>query len=494
MNWRFFAMLVLAMPAAFAPAASAQTFDGRIEHEGRRHGSVEFERRSTRDGIQTRETARIAIATGSAREWMNFETRSAESSDGKPLRQSLRIQAGAAPREASAQIGANGIQLLVRHGERRQQLQLPLPPQLLLDAGLQRRIAAQAPQHAWSFEYDELDLFAARVRQVRLSSDGDVRDGVLQLRQEYLGDDGTPPRIRPWSVAEAHFLPRWTIAGSEFASRTCDAACEREAIEDYPLLDTLALAAPFRIPSLARRKILRYVFESSDADAAALPATGEQRVVQRGNRSIVTVCADCGSEAQPTAGELANYRSANAWVQSDHAQLRSLARSARASGSVRGRMHKLVQLVQVHMNGDRQTMGYASALQAADSRAGDCTEFAVLLAALARANGIATRVVAGLTYSSRFTGLQHVFSPHAWVQAWDGQRWISYDAGLGDFDSTHIVLAIGDGSPQDYAGVLNRVRRLRLVDAAQIEPLARSGALHTTAAATAPAYPSSSAK
>ena len=61
-----------------------------------------------------------------------------------------------------------------------------------------------------------------------------------------------------------------------------------------------------------------------------------------------------------------------------------------------------------------------------------------------------------------------MFSPHAWVQVWNGTRWISFDAGVGEFDSTHIVLAIGDGSAGDYADVLRRVRALRIVAAAQI--------------------------
>ena len=45
------------------------------------------------------------------------------------------------------------------------------------------------------------------------------------------------------------------------------------------------------------------------------------------------------------------------------------------------------------------------------------------------------------------SGVPHVFAPHAWVQAWDGTRWTSYDAALGRFDAGHIALMIGDGDP-----------------------------------------------
>ncbi len=86
-------------------------------------------------------------------------------------------------------------------------------------------------------------------------------------------------------------------------------------------------------------------------------------------------------------------------------------------------------------------------------RSGDCTEFSVLLAALARSRGIPARIAVGFAYSDRFSGKKDVFSPHTWVQAWTGKRWVSYDAGLGEFDATHIAVAIGDGDPLDMQAV-----------------------------------------
>ncbi|UPG93073.1 transglutaminase-like domain-containing protein [Luteibacter aegosomatissinici] len=81
------------------------------------------------------------------------------------------------------------------------------------------------------------------------------------------------------------------------------------------------------------------------------------------------------------------------------------------------------------------------------SRRGDCTEHAVLLAALARSLGIPTRVVTGLVYNDRFGGVDHVFVPHAWVQAWLDGYWVSFDSAQGVYDTTHIALAAGDGDP-----------------------------------------------
>ncbi len=75
-------------------------------------------------------------------------------------------------------------------------------------------------------------------------------------------------------------------------------------------------------------------------------------------------------------------------------------------------------------------------------------------------------MVAGLAYGSRFIGKPHAFGPHMWVQAWNGQRWVSYDAGLGAFDAGHIALSIGDGTPEDYKDTMAAIAELRL-DAAE---------------------------
>ncbi len=52
-----------------------------------------------------------------------------------------------------------------------------------------------------------------------------------------------------------------------------------------------------------------------------------------------------------------------------------------------------------------------------------------------------------------------------WVQSWDGKRWVSYDAALGEFDAGHIALVIGDGSLSGPMAMNAIARRMRIVDA-----------------------------
>ncbi|KRA81858.1 hypothetical protein ASD78_00870 [Lysobacter sp. Root667] len=236
------------------------------------------------------------------------------------------------------------------------------------------------------------------------------------------------------------------------------------------------VASPYKMSERARSGRIRYALAFEPALAWPWPATGEQRVQPRdatAATALIDVCGDCGNEAAPDAAELRRHLASNAWVDSDERSVRAFARTHVRGRGVEHRMQSLVEAVQQHMNGPIAYRDYLSASQALSARSGDCTEFALLLAALARAQGIPTRIVYGIAYSSRFTGQSHVFSPHVWVQSWNGRRWISYDAGLGRFDSGHIALRVGDGTPQDGAGVMQAIGRLKVIEATGVTAAAR---------------------
>ena len=70
---------------------------------------------------------------------------------------------------------------------------------------------------------------------------------------------------------------------------------------------------------------------------------------------------------------------------------------------------------------------------------GDCTEHAVLLAALCRARGIPARVAIGLVYVSAAQG----FGYHMWNEVWIDGGWIPLDATIarGGTGAAHLKLA-----------------------------------------------------
>lgn len=224
--------------------------------------------------------------------------------------------------------------------------------------------------------------------------------------------------------------------------------------------------SPYRIPETARAGTIRYRLRMA-GQPWSFPETAEQHVRREGDATELTICADCGREPPPTPDDLRRYLAANDWVQSTDWRIVAFAHAARGGG-VDSTMRALVAEVQRRLDGAIDFRDYQSATQALASRGGDCTEFAILLAAAARARDIPTRVVAGVAYASRFLGQRHAFSPHMWVQAWDGERWTSYDAALGRFDAGHLALAVGDGSPDGFRGEMRAIGRMQVVEAAGI--------------------------
>ncbi len=96
-------------------------------------------------------------------------------------------------------------------------------------------------------------------------------------------------------------------------------------------------------------------------------------------------------------------------------------------------------------------IGFATASEVCRNREGDCTEHAVLLAALGRSRGIPSRVVVGLAYVPSFVGVKNVFGFHMWTQFHIGDQWVDFDAALHESDCSPARIALATSSLKDAA-------------------------------------------
>jgi transglutaminase-like putative cysteine protease len=282
---------------------------------------------------------------------------------------------------------------------------------------------------------------------------------------------GTDP-MRPKALLLPLVVSALLVAGAASPAEPVQAPSAEEA---RAFLLSLLVKSPYRLPASALKGEIRYRLRFETGQDWRFPDTGEQRAVRDDDGIALAVCDDCGAEAPPSPEDLQRYLAANAWVRSDDREIRAFARSHGRGLSVHTRMKTLTNAVRLHMTGPIDFRHYDDAVAALRNRSGDCTEYAVLLAAAARALKIPARVAHGLVYSGRMSGQPHVFSPHAWVQVWDGTRWTSYDAALGQFGAGHIALSIGDGSPEGARGVNRATRDLRVIDAVGIRRVAAGG-------------------
>jgi transglutaminase-like putative cysteine protease len=109
----------------------------------------------------------------------------------------------------------------------------------------------------------------------------------------------------------------------------------------------------------------------------------------------------------------------------------------------------------------------ASAAEVARSLQGDCTEHAVLLAAMLRARNIPSRIAVGLVYIEALAA----FGGHMWTEALLGDRWVPLDATLGTGEAgigaAHIKLAdasFADSGPAPMTTFLPLLRVLGRIE------------------------------
>ncbi|MCU0316203.1 MAG: transglutaminase-like domain-containing protein [Fimbriimonadaceae bacterium] len=82
------------------------------------------------------------------------------------------------------------------------------------------------------------------------------------------------------------------------------------------------------------------------------------------------------------------------------------------------------------------------------------------MAAILRAANIPTRLVSGLVYG------EGAFFYHAWVEVWDGEKWIGFDSTRpnSSLSATHIKTAQGTIA-EAYTGFLLEGAKIKVVEA-----------------------------
>ncbi len=88
----------------------------------------------------------------------------------------------------------------------------------------------------------------------------------------------------------------------------------------------------------------------------------------------------------------------------------------------------------------KPTFSIPNTLEVMQRRSGDCNEFAVMFASLARAVGVPTRIAMGLVY------VDDAFYYHAWCESYLQGRWVGVDPVFGQFpaDASHLRFIAGE--------------------------------------------------
>jgi hypothetical protein len=193
------------------------------------------------------------------------------------------------------------------------------------------------------------------------------------------------------------------------------------------------VAPPIANPHETQRIVYRGRLETGDP-TSVFYSGGTQRVRRvDANTAEITVRAlrpdtpldEFPEEEPPTESELAS----SSYIQTEDERVIAMAEAAADDqGDTWAIARQLERYVHQTIRTKSFSRALATAAEVAVNREGDCTEHAVLLAAVCRIRRIPARVAIGLVYSPSVQG----FAYHMWTEAWIDDRWIPLDATLGE--------------------------------------------------------------
>ena len=198
------------------------------------------------------------------------------------------------------------------------------------------------------------------------------------------------------------------------------------ADDGLPYLATIAIErSPGASELVGERIVSTLHVEAPVKTAAALADIDGLEVIDVNDNGVRIAFVE-----RPTVAGAADTRFLeNSWVVDFEEQaVQTLASDLRAELEAVPTIDELERYVHDHIVDKSYSRAFDLASQVAASGAGDCTEHAVLLAAMARSYGLHARVVVGNLLLESDAGL-YAFG-HAWTEIHDGERWRIRDATL----------------------------------------------------------------
>lgn len=523
----------------------------RIEIDGAPSGWAVERIEREGDRITTATSMTVHLHRGATEVTFELASRFVETVDGEPVLLWRKQTLGRLPVEATFRFFPDRIEATTSQAGRVSTENLPLPPGKWLTPDATRRVAvAQRSAGVMRYRLRTLDPFQGLepvTVERELLGYGTAPGAIDRWRERQLGAGHSEAEE---SVVELDADGRLvasatTFMGVELTLHVSDRdAAQNAGTGSSPELMVATFVRPDR-PIADPRRLRRAVYELSlapgsdggpnaSSELPTLPETHTQRVTPldaggaegNGRRTRLRVEVDAAgalplppvdadgapAERGDPPSRLSRYLEPSSYLDHRDPAVRALLEGSGPPGSSEGdrpvdadrapaaaspaardrtdprrRAVELTALVHRRITTKTLDTGFGTASEVARTGAGDCTEHAVLLAALLRAEGVPSRVVSGLVYVEEFAGARQVFGYHMWTQALVDGRWLDLDAtlppsptgsgtaerldGATGFDATHIALGTSalDG-PDAVADFLPLTALIGRIEIRVLEP------------------------
>ncbi|MCP4261476.1 MAG: transglutaminase domain-containing protein [Planctomycetes bacterium] len=460
---------VSAVDVSEAPDDEAEYF--AVFMFGKKVGYAIHKRVASEGKITSSEELDISMNRAGIPMSISVVSKSVETSDGKPLGFECVMDMGLSKVDISGTVQADGkLELINRSAGTEHKNIVDWPTDALMSEGLRLLEKEKGLEEGTEYSCRVFDPTMVRAIDAKIKVGAkeqvDLLGRIVTLTEvansqsmpmmgeitttSYLDEDYSLQK----SVSPVMGVTMETVACSkEFALG------ENDVLE---LVDKMFIDSPVPLGELGSVKSIAYHLGPLPDVNLVIPENDNQQIQQfNDGKIILTVRPVAGPSGVrfPYKGDNETILKAlepTPFVQSDNKVIIDLAK--RAVGGTKDAteaVRRIEAFVADYIDDKNLSVGYASAVEVAESRQGDCTEHAVLAAALCRAVGIPSQVVSGLAYVDEWRTVQNGFGGHAWTQAYIGDKWIGLDAafkgtGRDGYDAGHIALAAGNGDPGDF--------------------------------------------
>jgi transglutaminase-like putative cysteine protease len=332
-----------------------------------------------------------------------------------------------------------------------------------------------------AMDYEEVALPGSKAKQKLLhvvvspdeiripKPDGRVDSYHPPAIHYWLGKDRMPVR----TVVETHELG--TITAYRTTRAKALAAGDTGTITDIGISQLVLLSKRIARPLEVKNAAYRITLKGDKNAASAFTRDARQKIVNaRGDTFELHVQASRGPRTQVGKAKPADeYLTSSYFINSADERVQDHA--AAAVGAETDPWKKALRIEKwvrknMHFTNDE---AMATADHVARTLEGDCSEHAMLAAAMCRAQGIPSRTALGLIYADTAKGPAFAF--HMWAEVWVQGQWVPIDGtlGRGYVGATHIKIT--DQSWHDTRALTPLLPLARVVGKVKIEVLQVDG-------------------
>lgn len=374
---------------------------------------------------------------------IEMDSKTWTSPTGRPVHMSFSTTSGGRSQKIEAEFGAKTVDLQIENSGSKSKRTLEIPSGgTIVDDPLSLVVAnglkPSAPLTYWVLDPTTASFLKNEVKVVgptQISLSGKTKDAVLvnvvdprASMKVFFDKDGTLLKVEaPMGIT---MLPEKKPAGETTNRPHVDLATSTSIRPDR-ILDNM--------PSL---KTLKLRFSGKDLSKA--PSDSHQTITKDGEGWIFSIHP---TQFNGTPSVASAKASKPAWVKpglnipSDDPEFVKLAKQITAGKTTVPEVARAVQLwVNKRMTPNAGIGVLRDAREILKTKEGVCRDYAILTATLLRARGVPARLASGLV------SWDGTFYYHAWVEVWDGSKWVGVDSTTDGTNLSASHVKLGDGN------------------------------------------------